>query len=68
MRDHDSLQVRAEMFNAFNHANFNGVDGSLSLDNVAGEENFGKPLNPNFGRITGTRGAREVQLGLKFIF
>jgi hypothetical protein len=68
LHDRYSLQFRAEMFNAFNHPNFNGVDGYLSLNNVAGDENFGKPHNPNFGRITGTRGPREIQFGLKFNF
>ena len=68
MHDRYSLQFRAEMFNAFNHANFNGIDPGLSLNNVAGDENFGKPLNPNFGRITATRGPREIQFGLKFNF
>jgi len=68
MHDRYSLQLRAEMFNAFNHANFNGIDAGLSLNNVAGDENFGKPLNPNFGRITATRGPREIQFGLKFNF
>ena len=68
MYDRYSLQFRAEMFNAFNHSNFNGIDAGLSLDNVARDENFGKPLNPNFGRITATRGPREIQFGLKFNF
>ncbi|MEP6743115.1 MAG: hypothetical protein ABJB61_11500, partial [bacterium] len=68
LRDHYSLQFRAEMFNAFNHPNFNGVDSNLSLNNLAGDENFGKPLNPTFGRIIGTRGPREIQFGLKFNF
>ena len=66
--DRYKLQFRAEMFNAFNHANFKGVDANLSLDNVAGDENFGKPLNSNFGRITATRGPREIQFALKFSF
>ena len=68
MRDRYSLQFRAEMFNAFNHPNFNGIDAFLDLDNVAGNESFGKPLNSNFGRITATRGPREIQFGLKFNF
>ena len=68
IHDRYSFQFRAEMFNAFNHVNFKWVDGGLFLDNVAGDENFGKPLNLNFGRINGTRGPREVQLGLKFTF
>jgi hypothetical protein len=60
--------VRAEMFNTFNHANFNGLDAGLSFNNVASVENSGKPLNPNFGQITGTRGPREIQFGLEFNF
>jgi hypothetical protein len=68
MRDRYSVQFRAEMFNAFNHANFKSVDAGLFLDNVAGGENFGKPLNSNFGRIIDTRGPREIQFGLKFSF
>ncbi len=68
MRDRYNLQFRAEMFNAFNHANFKWVDAGLRLDNVAGDENLGKPLNPNFGRITATRGPREIQFGVKFNF
>jgi hypothetical protein len=68
MYDRYSLQFRAEMFNAFNHPNFNSLDTGLSLDNVAGSENFGQPLNSNFGRITATRGPREIQFGLKFNF
>jgi hypothetical protein len=68
MHDRYSLQFRAELFNAFNHANFIGIDAGLGLDNVAGDENFGKPLNPNFGRITSKRGSREIQFGVKFNF
>jgi hypothetical protein len=56
------------MFNTFNHANFNGLDAGLSFNNVASVENSGKPLNPNFGQITGTRGPREIQFGLEFNF
>jgi len=68
VRDHYRIQFRAEMFNAFNHPNFEGVETNLSFDNVAGDEHFGKPLNEGFGAITGTRGSREVQFGLKFSF
>ena len=74
MHDRYSLQFRAEMFNAFNHTNFIGVAASLSFDEAEKlpdgkpNPNFGKPLNPNFGRITATRGPREIQFGLKFNF
>jgi hypothetical protein len=68
IHDRYSLQFRAEMFNAFNHSNFNNIDANLGLDEVAGDENFGKSRNSNFGRITATRGPREIQFGLKFSF
>jgi hypothetical protein len=68
MRDRYNLQFRAEMFNAFNHTNFNNIDSGLSLNNVAGSDNFGKSLNTSFGRIAATRGPREIQFGLKFSF
>ncbi|HEV8367311.1 MAG TPA: carboxypeptidase regulatory-like domain-containing protein, partial [Pyrinomonadaceae bacterium] len=68
IRERYNLQFRAEMFNAFNHANFKDIDAELRLNNIAGDENFGKPLNPNFGRITATQGPREIQFGLKFSF
>lgn len=68
LTDHHSLQLRVEMFNVFNHTNFQGVDAGLFFDNVAAHETFGKPRNPSFGQLTGTRGPREIQMGLKFNF
>jgi len=53
-----TIQVRLEMFNAFNWINLNNPSGSVT--------------NPNFGRSTsqrgGTGGARVVQLGAKWTF
>jgi len=72
VHEHYGLQFRSEMFNAFNHANFRGIDTQLALGNVEKlpngnlNPNFGKSLNPNFGRLTGTRGPREIQFALKF--
>jgi hypothetical protein len=48
------VQFRAEMFNAFNHANF-GIPGTA----------FG---GPNFGAINTAEDARINQLGLKIYF
>jgi len=48
------MQFRAEMFNAFNHAQF-----SLPVTNVA---------SPNFGIVGGARQPRLIQLGLKLLF
>ena len=71
------VQFRAEMFNAFNHANFsaNQVNNNLSFSqNVTDADgnpnpNFGKVTNGSFGDIgAGYRGPREIQFGLKFTF
>ena len=48
------VQFRAEMFNAFNHAQFGQPNGQVG--------------NRNFGLVGGARLPRLVQLGLKFIF
>ena len=48
------LQVRADGFNAFNHANFIGL--STAVD------------NPRFGKFTSTRGARVVQFSTRLTF
>lgn len=49
-----NLQFRAEFFNIFNHASFNGIDTT-----------FG---SGSFGRVTSARDPRIVQLGLKLGF
>jgi hypothetical protein len=48
------LQIRADMFNSLNHTNFNSVDGNVT--------------SGTFGKITGTRGARLVQLKARLTF
>jgi hypothetical protein len=63
-----NIQFRAEMFNAFNHANFTNLDGNLSFQNLATDANFGHSTNSNFGRLSSTRGPREIQFGFKFTF
>lgn len=74
------IQFRAEMFNLFNHTNFNGFDPGLSLTPnrcpaatpTCGPE--GKltgtfnATNGNFGRLNSDRGPRNIQFGLKFNF
>ncbi|MDA0204761.1 MAG: TonB-dependent receptor [Acidobacteria bacterium] len=49
-----NLQFRVDMLNAFNHTNYQNPVTAIT--------------NSNFGRITGTRGARVVQLYLRFTF
>lgn len=63
-----NIQFRTEMFNAFNHANFNGVVTNANFQNLRAETDFGKIRDSNFGRITGTLAPREIQFGFKFNF
>jgi len=62
------LQFRAEMFNAFNHANFGGYSNNLSFDGNITHANFGKPTNGSFGTLSSAQAPREIQLGFKFTF
>jgi len=61
------IQFRAEMFNLFNHTNFNGFDPGLA----AGFDTTGKFTgftNNNFGTLNSDRGPRNIQFGIKFNF
>ena len=60
-----SLQFRAEMYNAFNTTEYQGVDTSAVFDYATGQQ-----TDTNFGRITGVRANtnRIIQLGLRFRF
>jgi hypothetical protein len=57
------LQFRGEFFNAFNQVNFSNPSAT-----VFGLTPAGALARPDFGRITGTRPARVIQLGLKFYY
>ncbi len=48
------FQIRGDMLNAFNHTNFSGVDSNIR--------------STNFGKFTGTRGARIVQFNARLTF
>ena len=48
------LQIRADMFNAFNHTSFSGVNSNIT--------------NSNFGRFTSSRDARVVQFNMRVTF
>jgi hypothetical protein len=66
IREWLNLQFRAELFNIFNHANFNlPAAGVFAAGAVAGT---GSP-NATAGLITSTvTTSRQFQLALKFIF
>jgi hypothetical protein len=48
------IQIRADMFNALNHTNLNGLRTSLN--------------DAFFGQLLGTAGARVIQLNTRFSF
>ncbi|MBI1895547.1 MAG: carboxypeptidase regulatory-like domain-containing protein [Acidobacteria bacterium] len=56
------LQLRWEMYNAFNHAQFRGVDTSARFD-VSGNQ-----VNRRFGQVTSTRFPRIMQAALHLYF
>jgi hypothetical protein len=67
------LEFRFEALNAFNHPvwTFSGgpANGSFDPGAPGTGANTGVPSsNPNFGHITGSQGARELQFALKFYF
>ena len=68
----ESIQFRAEFFNAFNHPNFANPNASFTLANSGTGGSFGKvsnTLNPILGTGSGGPGdPREIQLALKLYF
>jgi hypothetical protein len=48
------FQIRADLFNAFNHTNFNAVSTGIT--------------SANFGRLTSTTGPRIVQFNARLTF
>ncbi len=66
-----SLEFRFETLNAFNHPvwTFSGGPDAGSFDPSYNADGTVNPAgNPNFGKVTGSQGARQLQFALKFIF
>lgn len=57
-----SLQLRWEMYNAFNHTQFNSVDTTARFDAA------GTQVNTRFGEVIGARNPRRMQASLRFRF
>ena len=56
------FQFRWEVYNLFNHTQFQGVDTGARFDAA------GKQVNTQFGQITATRAPRVMQFSLSFKF
>ncbi len=69
-----NMELRFEAFNALNHTQFTTVDlniGSAATCTVSGGVTTGdcnRASNPNFGKYTGARESRVIQLGARFSF
>lgn len=63
-----NLELRFEAFNAFNHTQFNTID--LNLGNIVLDPDTGKPdpLKSSFGKYTGARESRVIQLAVRISF
>lgn len=63
-----TIQFRAEMFNAFNHPNFNGFQNAINFQGNITQPNFGTVTNGSFGTLSNVQSHREIQFGIKFSF
>jgi hypothetical protein len=57
-----SLQFRGELYNIFNHTQFNSVNTTATF------AANGTQTNSAFGQLTGTEGARSMQFTLRLVF
>ncbi|HWR17650.1 MAG TPA: carboxypeptidase regulatory-like domain-containing protein [Terriglobales bacterium] len=57
------LQFRADLFNAFNHVNFNTVGTTATFNQTTGAQ-----TNADFGRVTNALEPRQIQYGLRLTF
>jgi hypothetical protein len=62
LHEKKTLQFRWELYNAFNHASWSGVNTSARFDAA------GKQINATFGQITGSAPGRIMQGVLRFSF
>ncbi len=62
IRESTRIQLRWEMYNAFNHTQFSGLDTSARFDAQ------GRQVNARFGEFTSSRSPRIMQLAARFEF
>lgn len=59
------LQLRWELYNAFNHTQFSGVDTAARFDT---EANGFRQISTSFGRVTAARDPRLMQMSVRLTF
>jgi hypothetical protein len=67
------MQLRAEMFNAFNHPQFNAINNAATFNSAGQITNLPTALGGGggrfgFGAVTGTQDPRRIQLAVKLYF
>jgi hypothetical protein len=62
VREPMKVQLRWEMYNAFNHTQFSAVDTAARFDAQ------GRQVNARFGEFTAARLPRQMQIALRFFF
>jgi hypothetical protein len=62
------LQYRLELYNAFNHTQFTGVDTTGRFDLTKQPGDAGYQVNGTFGQYTAAANARRIVMGLKLNF
>ncbi|MEX2261159.1 MAG: carboxypeptidase-like regulatory domain-containing protein [Bryobacteraceae bacterium] len=63
VREPARLQFRWELYNAFNHTQFSGLDNAARFDSSTGAQ-----VNERLGQLTTARRARIMQFALRFTF
>ena len=62
-REGKFIQFRTEMFNAFNHTQYSGVNTGTQFVAATGVQN-----NPTYGQVSGSRGGRTIALSARISF
>jgi len=62
------VQFRAEMFNAFNHPNFNGFQNAITSRETLRSHASALLPTEAFGTLSNVQSHREIQFGFKFTF
>jgi hypothetical protein len=63
VREPLKLEFRAELYNAFNHTQFSGLNTTAPFD-----ANGNLITNSTFGQVTSARTPRQIQLAARFVF